>query len=63
MGFGIGVTRRYAGFSVMEIGNRKKRLRFYASFPGRQPNILPSLSKNAVSEQNAKHSTIETRAF
>ena len=30
---------RIAGFSVMEIRNHK-RLRFYASFPDRQPNIL-----------------------
>ena len=40
---------RCAGFSVMEIGNRKERVRDYASFPdespsggfGRQPNVTP----------------------
>ena len=30
---------RCAGFSVTEIGNRKERLRDYASFPDRQPNV------------------------
>ena len=46
---------RCAGFSVMEIGNRKERVRDYASFPdespsggfGRQPNVTPVLSKIA----------------
>ena len=26
-------------FSVTKIGNRKKRLRFYASFPDQQPSV------------------------
>ena len=42
---GLESRARYTGFSVMEIGNRKKRLRFYASFPdvwGRAP-IVPLL--------------------
>ena len=54
MGFGGLESRaRCAGFSVMEIGNRKERLRVreagasaagrgqrpYASFPDRQPNV------------------------
>ena len=30
---GLESRARWAGFSVMEIGNRKKRLRFYTSFP------------------------------
>ena len=67
---------RCAGFSVTEIGNRKERLRVreagasaagrgqrpYASFPDRQPNVthVTPIKKEAVSEQNAKHSTIET---
>ena len=36
---GLESRARCAGFSVMEIGNRKKRVRFYTSFPGRQPNV------------------------
>ena len=32
---------RCAGFSVTEIGNRKERLRDYASFPDRQPYRTP----------------------
>ena len=74
MGFGGLESRaRSAGFSVMEIGNRKERLRVreagasaagrgqrpYASFPDRQPQRNPP-SKKVVPEQNAKHSTIET---
>ena len=53
---------RCAGFSVTEIGNRKERLRDYASFPDRQPhrNPIVPIKKEVVSEQNAKHSTIET---
>ncbi len=60
---------RCAGFSVTEIGNRKERLRDYASFPdefpqaglGGSPIVAPYLiKKEVVSEQNAKHSTIET---
>ena len=40
-GFGESEPRaRCAGFSVVEIGNRKKRLRFYASFP-EAPHIVP----------------------
>ena len=31
--WGLESRARCAGFSVMEIGNRKKRLRFYTSFP------------------------------
>ena len=59
---------------MTEIGNRKERLRVreagasaagrgqrpYASFPDRQPNVTPAHQKNVVSEQNAKHSAIET---
>ena len=47
---------------MAEIGNHKERLRDYASFPDRQPNVthVTPIKKEAVSEQNAKHSTIET---
>ena len=38
-GLGLESHARRAGFSVMEIGNHKKRLRFYMSFLGRQPNV------------------------
>ena len=38
-GLGLESRARCAGFSAMEIGNHKKRLRFYMSFPGRQPNV------------------------
>ena len=39
-GLGLKSRAHCVGFSVMEIGNRKKRLRFYTSFPGRQPNVV-----------------------
>ena len=54
---------------MAEIGNRKERLRDYASFPDEVPQAgfraaaltyLPSYQKKVVSEQNAKHSAIET---
>ena len=52
---------REAGASAAGKGQRP-----YASFPDvipkrvwRQPNVIP-IVKNVVSEQNAKHSTIET---
>ena len=35
---GLESRARCAGFSVMEIGNRKKRLRFYTSFPDWNPS-------------------------
>ena len=61
-GLGLESRARCAGFSVTEIGNRKERLRDYASFPDRQPhrNPIVPIKKEVVSEQNAKHSTIET---
>ena len=40
-GLGLESRARCAGFSVTEIGNRKERLRDYASFPDRQPNRNP----------------------
>ena len=40
-GLGLKSRARCAGFSVTEIGNRKERLRDYASFPDRQPNRNP----------------------
>ena len=40
-GLGLEPRARCAGFSAMEIGNHKKRLRFYMSFPDRQPNVHP----------------------
>ena len=43
---------------MAEIGNRKERLRDYASFPERHPHRTPVVK--AVSEQNVKHSAIET---
>ena len=58
-GLGLESRARCAGFSVTEIGNRKERLRDYASFPDQSPKRIP-LKKNVVSEQNAKHSAIET---
>ena len=68
--WGLESRARCAGFSVTEIGNRKERVRDYASFPdqspkqgmGRQPNRspVPPIKREVVSEQNAKHSTIET---
>ena len=42
------------------VGNGKERLRDYAGFPGRQPNVSPYRKKNAVSEQAAQQPTIET---
>ena len=71
--WGLESRTRCAGFSVTEIGNRKERLRVreagasaacrgqrpYASFPDQSPKRNP-LKKNVVSEQNAKHSAIET---
>ena len=38
---------RCAGFSVMEIGNRKERLRDYASFPDQSPKRNPSFPQIA----------------
>ena len=35
--WGLESRARCAGFSVTEIGNRKKRLRFYTSFPDQSP--------------------------
>ena len=67
MGFGGLESRAHCvGFSVMKIGNRKERMRDYASFPdvipkrgmGWQPHRNPVV-KNAASEQNAMHSAIE----
>ena len=46
-GLGLESRARCAGFSVTEIGNRKKRLRFYASFPGRKPDV-PHTRKKAA---------------
>ena len=48
--WGLESRARCAGFSVTEIGNRKERLRDYASFPdqspkqgmGRQPHRNPT---------------------
>ena len=45
-GLGLEARARSAGFSAMEIGNHKKRLRFYVSFSGRQPNV--SLGGKAI---------------
>ena len=44
---GLESRARCAGFSVTEIGNRKERLRDYASFPDRQPNVTPRNPKIA----------------
>jgi len=65
-GLGLESRARCAGFSVTEIGNRKERVRDYASFPDQSPKQVwtavqrTPLKKEVVSEQNAKHSTIET---
>ena len=40
----------------MEIGNRKKRLRFYTSFPGRQPNV-PRYELIKSSQEAKRHLT------
>ena len=40
-GLGLESRARCAGFSVTEIGNRKERLRDYASFPEWQPHRNP----------------------
>ena len=69
MGFGgLELRARCAGFSVTEIGNRKKRQAFLYEFPGKKPQAgfraaaitFSIIEKNVVSEQNAKHFTIET---
>ena len=39
--WGLESRARCAGFSVTEIGNRKERVRDYASFPDRQPHRNP----------------------
>ena len=39
--WGLESRARCAGFSVMEIGNRKERLRDYASFPDQSPKRIP----------------------
>ena len=39
--WGLESRARCAGFSVTEIGNRKERLRDYASFPDRRPKRNP----------------------
>ena len=59
---------RSAGFSVMEIGNRKERVRDYASFPdespsggfGRQPNVtpVPQIAKRIKKESGSEASLI-----
>ena len=47
-GLGLESRARCAGFSVTEIGNRKERVRAYASFPDRQPHrnsLVPQIAK------------------
>ena len=44
--WGLESRARCAGFSVTEIGNRKERLRDYASFPDQSPKRTPSFPKN-----------------
>ena len=47
-GLGLESRARCAGFSVTEIGNRKERVRDYASFPDRQPHrnsLIPQIAK------------------
>ena len=51
-GLGIGITRRCAGFSVMEIGNRKKRFAFLYEFPGSKPHTFP-FSINSLSRSKS----------
>ena len=45
--WGLESRARCAGFSVTEIGNRKERLRDYASFPDQSPkrNPVPPIAK------------------
>jgi len=53
MGFGGLESRaRCAGFSMAEIGNHKERLRDYASFPDRQPNVTPN--REAIQEAESE---------
>ena len=47
-GLGLESRARCAGFSVTEIGNRKERVRDYASFPDRRPHrnsLVPQIAK------------------
>ena len=43
--WGLESRARCAGFSVTEIGNRKERLRDYASFPDQSPKRNPMRTK------------------
>ena len=52
--WGLESRARCAGFSVTEIGNRKERVRDYASFPDRQPHRTPMRIIQKNGSQGAK---------
>ena len=60
--WGLESRARCAGFSVTEIGNRKERLRDYASFPDQSPKRPPrNLKCEAIKGENqeAKRNLIQ----
>ena len=60
--WGLESRARCAGFSVTEIGNRKERLRDYASFPDRRPKRNPKPRSDKKSgNQGAKRHLIPTK--
>ena len=52
--WGLESRARCAGFSVTEIGNRKERLRDYASFPDQRPKRPPAPSPIPVPTVSAE---------
>ena len=52
--WGLESRARCAGFSVTEIGNRKERLRDYASFPDQSPKRNPNVKQIKGENQGAK---------
>ena len=59
--WGLESRARCAGFSVTEIGNRKERMRDYASFPDQSPNRPPKRSKKQESGSEALPDSAKAR--